>query len=124
MRFKTNLNAAAREIGKSKDYFCVMKRSNSVRYRFMRLYGKGNLVAGYYKWLDYFSKKQQKLEEIYFEFKTNKDFADWIIEKNIYKKRGGAFSFVEKIFLQLDNIDKRRVASTRKIIKEWRKEKC
>lgn len=71
---KSNIPNQSKEVGMSASYFYSMKAKNPVKYRFMLLYGQGDLAAGMTLFNAYWDRVHSDVNEILIILKKVRDF--------------------------------------------------
>ncbi len=117
---KFNLKQESLDLGKSKMFFSVMKKSNPVLFRFCCFYSKRSLSEGFNKLIAYYKSLKYDVQNICFTFEQPYDFSKWLFEKNIYSSVGASYS-INFVFSQTDIVRIDCIYKLKSILKIWNK---
>ena len=107
-------------IGKSVNYFAVMKKVNPVLFRFCCFYSKRSLSEGFNKLLEYYLSLKNDVSDIYYEFEHPYDLSKWLFENDIYSSIRSGYS-INFVFNQTDVVRIDCIYRLKKIKKAWNK---
>lgn len=118
---KFDLKKDSLSIGKSIHYFAVMKKKNSILFRFCSFYSKASLVEGYTKLTNYYLALKIDVQEICYAFEQPYDFSKWLFENDIYASIRAGYS-INFVFNQTDMVRIDCIYKLKKIKKAWDKQ--
>lgn len=108
-------------IGKSINYFSVMKKVNPVLFRFCCFYSKRTLAEGFSKLLEYYLTLKNEVQNICLFFEQPYDLSKWLFENNIYASVRAGYS-INFVFNQTDVVRIDCIYRLKKIKKAWKKQ--
>lgn len=116
-----NLKQSSLDIGKSTAYYSVLKKTSPSVFRFQVKYGKGNLISGYNKYIQYVDNLSRQVEEIYYSFKTESEFARWLYQNEICSSKDVGTVMARAIFMPIEKVNIKRIKKFKKIIRTYKK---
>lgn len=117
---KFNLQLDSCELGKSESFFCVLKKTNPLLYRFCCFYSKRTLTEGYNKLLVYYRNLLLDIQKIHYSFKNTHSFCKWLCANGFYATDGSAQA-INAIFNDVDRINTATLLKYKKIKRLWNK---
>ena len=83
----------ATQLGLSVDYFYMLEVKHPLKFRFMRLYGRGNLAKGFLIFEEMLSGTLNKFfKEVYLNFKNESACFKWLADNGFFKTKMSASS--------------------------------
>ena len=104
------------EINKHKNYLSVIKSSNKTLFRFLSIYGKGDLAAGYRYFLQYKRNIQNRIEIHFYSFENLTGLAQSLVDKGYYNYIQLPYGTLCKIVCSKE-LSLRQVKTAKKLLK-------
>lgn len=123
-----NQTDAARALGRTDNHFAIMKITSPVKFRVMRMLGKGNLYTGYEVFCDNATTLRNCLSDMFYELKEEKKLSTFFRDtkdKNPYSSANSmitainfnAFSCSTKD-IKISSV--KNIKTLLKLYKEWK----